>query len=212
MADSISRSKGTAIVTRAAVAWLWSRRRCRVIGAEVGFDPYMRRPDDALGAFRVDLVGIHRKKAHAYRIDLVEVKGSRSDARREKYGRGRTVTSNRSVGWTPNHRELGSKWWEAHLFAMRPWNLWLAVFEDVRDEDLAELPDGWGVLSVAADGSISSRRKPAGKDGGSRLADPYQASEIVFRASQRSFSDRLPFMGGSVPDAVRALEQAEAKR
>lgn len=182
------RVQSTADLTALAISWLFVRRKCRVICDEMGlggfgeFTPY--------SLWRGDVAGIARL-GRDYRFDLVEVKGSRADARREDMSRGK---------------------WEL-LARGKKLNLWLLVSHDCRPEDYEGLPVQWGVLRASEDATtLRCVRRPQGdwSSAEGRLVSASEAAPGIFSAATRTLLSRLPYLGQSVSSGVLALhEQAQ---
>jgi hypothetical protein len=185
-----SRAEATARVTRLAFGWLWHKRKCRVIADEIGA-PYhghgLLKPMD--GGYRYDLAGAARMggTVEPWRFDVVEVKGTSADARREDMGKG--------------------KWMQAAL-GERPFNYWLIVDELVKAEDYEGLPPVWGVVRCR-NHAVVLERKPAG--GGDIRVDHERAARALFALAYRTTTSGLPFMGKSPLDAARLMVAEEER-
>jgi hypothetical protein len=131
--------------------------------------------------FRADAVGC-AKKGNQYRIDIVEVKGSRADARREDMSAGK---------WEllPQSKRLTG---------------WLLVSHDVRDEDIKGLPAAWGLLRASEDGVVAKVVRMAHEHW---LSDTEVARDLFYLAS-RTLGSSLPWMGRSLPEATAKLHEA----
>jgi hypothetical protein len=185
-----SRADATLRVTRLAFGWLWHKRKCRVIADEIG-GPYrghgLLKPMD--GGYRYDLAGAARMPGtvEPWRFDVVEVKGTPADARREDMSQG--------------------KWAEAAR-GERPFNYWLIVDDVVKAVDYEGLPDVWGVVRCR-DHSVIVERKPAG-GGDIRLGHDH-AARALFALAYRTTTAGLPFMGKSPLDAARLMVAEEER-
>ena len=185
-----SRADATARVTRLAFGWLWHKRKCRVIADEVG-GPYhghgLMKPID--GGYRYDLAGAARMSGlvEPWRFDVVEVKGTPADARRENMAAG--------------------KWAEAAK-GERPFNYWLIVDDLVKAEDYEELPEVWGVVRCRSH-SVVLERKPAG--GGDIRVDHERAARSLYALAYRTTTSSLPFMGKSPMDAAMNMVAEEER-
>lgn len=123
MADE-SRSQGTARVTAATASWLWAQGS-RAIAPEVGLHAVRGLCAPWDGRWRVDLVAATPRHGARERIDVIEVKGSSADLRREDLDAGKWMLRYDRMGLTP----------------------WLAVSSRV-DRDLwSGLNPLWGVVS-----------------------------------------------------------------
>lgn len=183
---------GTKNLTALAVSWLFLRRECRVIADEVAMNGFGGIGGiHATGYYRADVVGISRRWNNSvYRVDVVEVKGSRDDLRREDLAHGK---------------------WARLAEPSSGYNPWLIVSEDVKKSDLAELPARWGVLQ-AAGGNTTLRhlRKRSGTDIHLGRMDA-AAADVIYAVGARTLSSRIPFLGPSVTAAVQALIQQTAE-
>ncbi len=139
----MNRAEATTIHTALALAWLWHARGHRAIACETGVcGDYLHKPMD--GTWRVDAIGATvkrvRRRGGIYEelcaVDVVEVKGTRADLRRENLEAGKWVAM------------------------ATDFTCWLLVSADCRDVDLASLPERWGVLRAndAATGVTVVRR------------------------------------------------------
>jgi len=178
----MSRAESTRALTALAFSWLWVKRECRVMAEEVGVTSLCSRlcaPLDCI--FRADAVGC-TKKGNQYRIDIIEVKGSRADARREDMSAGK---------WEllPQGRRLTG---------------WLLVSHDVRDEDIKGLPLAWGLLRASEDGAVVNVMRKAQEHW---LPDNEVARDLFFLAS-RTLGSGLPWMGRTLPECVAKLHAA----
>lgn len=188
----VSRAESTRELTVLAFSWLFVRRKCRVLADEVGLAGKANRFAGLRGVshWRADAVGI-AQIGNSYRIDVVEVKGSRADARRE---------------------DMSSGKWELLPQGGR-FNGWLLVSADCRPEDYKGLPLAWGVLQAAADAStLRMIRRPVAsgmKDHGEILLSAAEIAPDLFAASYRTLASRLPYLGRSVPEAVAAFHTVE---
>ncbi len=187
-----SRAESTRELTILAFSWLFMRRRCRAMADEVGLGGLANHlAPFGSSHWRADVAGIARI-GNQYRIDVVEVKGSRADARRENMSEGK---------------------WELLPQGGRL-NGWLLVTEDMRPEDYAGLPSQWGVLQATANNTvIRTIRKPRGTKGfsnpGEIMLDPGDAAPDIFTLSYRTLTSRLPFLGHSTGDAVAKLSKID---
>jgi hypothetical protein len=180
-----SRVESTRDLTILACSWLFMKRRCRALAAEVGLSG-LASSLHVSGQWRADVVGIARI-GNQYRIDVVEVKGARADARREDMTQGK---------------------WEL-LPQGKRLNGWLLIAEDVRPEDYAGLPPHWGVLQASMGGTVvRTIRKPRSLD---ILLDSISAAPDLFTIAYRTLTSRLPFLGRSVADAVAALSESSTE-
>lgn len=178
----MSRAESTRALTALAFSWLWVRRDCRAMADEVGVTSLCSRLCAPLdGIFRADAVGC-AKKGNQYRIDIVEVKGSRADARREDMSAGK---------WEllPQGKRLTG---------------WLLVSHDVRDEDIKGLPTAWGLLRASEDGAVVNVVRKAQEHW---LSDAEVTRDLFFLAS-RTLGSSLPWMGRSLPESVAKLHEA----
>ncbi len=146
----MTRAEATAVHTALALAWLWHARDHRALALETGVrGDHLVKPMD--GTWRVDAIGATvkqvRRPGGIYEelcaVDVVEVKGTRADLKRENLEAGK---------WTSMTTDF---------------TCWLLVSADCRDADLASLPERWGVLRAndAATGvtvvrKADDRRRP----------------------------------------------------
>lgn len=131
-----TRSEGTARVTCAVASWLWGLgSRCLV--TEVGLSPNRGLGTPWQGRWRVDLAAVVPVyDGHYERFDVIEVKGSAADLRREDLGKGKWQICYQALGLTP----------------------WLAVADTVPEKDYDQLPGDWGLLTVKGTRVIVTRR------------------------------------------------------
>lgn len=179
-----SRGESTKDLTALAFSWLFMRRRCRMMAGEVGIGGKANSLI-ANGHWRADVVGC-AKMGNLYRFDLVEIKGSRADARRE---------------------DMASGKWEL-LPQGQMFNGWLLVAHDVRPEDYAGLPPAWGVIQASeeADTARIIRRPTHGEI----LLSAQQAASNLYILGYRTLNSRIPFLGPSMATATaRFHEEAE---
>lgn len=121
---SETRAEGTARVTADVASWLWSRgSRCLV--PEVGLHPVRGLCQPWDGRWRVDMVATVPRHG-AERVDVIEVKGSADDLRREDLGTGKWVLRYDRMGLTP----------------------WLALSHTVSRSLWQDLNEAWGVIVV----------------------------------------------------------------
>lgn len=178
----MSRRESTEALTALAFSWLWARRGCRVMADEVGVTGLCRfLCPSTEGLWRADAVGC-TKKDRSYRLDLIEVKGSRADARREDMSRGK---------WEmlPESRRLTG---------------WLLMSHDVKDEDIIGLPVSWGLLRASEDGTVVSTVRKAQEHW---LPEAEMARDLHVLAV-RTLGSRLPWMGRTQAESLAALHVA----
>lgn len=179
---AMSRRESTEALTALAFCWLWSRRGCRVMADEVGVGGVCRfLCPSTEGLFRADVIGCV-KKERSYRIDLVEVKGSRADARREDMSRGK---------------------WELLPQGQRLTG-WLLMSHDVRDEDIVGLPTAWGLLRASEDGTVVSVIRRAKE----HWIPETEAARDLYVLAARTLGSRLPWMGRNQAESLTALHMA----
>ncbi len=184
-----SRAQATERVTRLAFGWLWHKRKCRAIADEIGAPGVgLGQVSASAGIYRYDLVGVARcTGVESWRFDIVEVKGTRADLRREDVGAGK---------------------WARAREPSREYNFWLAVSDEIPREDYADLPLEWGVIRCSQT-TVRIDRKPAG--GGDIRCDAPRAARGLYVLSARVAGSRLPFMGRSPLDAAMAMVREEEK-
>lgn len=119
-----SRSEATARVTAGVASWLWGQG-ARALVPEVGLHPTRGLCAPWDGRWRVDLVSATPRHGARERIDVIEVKGTVADLRRESLTDGKWVMRLDRIGLTP----------------------WLAVSSDIGRDYWRELPPMWGVVS-----------------------------------------------------------------
>lgn len=119
-----SRSEATARVTAGVASWLWGQG-ARAIVPEVGLHPTRGLCASWDGRWRVDLVAAVPRHGARERIDVIEVKGTAADLRREALTDGKWVMRLDRIGLTP----------------------WLAVSADIEPALWADLSPLWGVIS-----------------------------------------------------------------
>lgn len=187
-----TRAESTRELTVLAFSWLFMRRKCRVLCDEIGIGGLANRlTPSGMSQWRADAAGI-TQIGRQFRIDVVEVKGSRADARREDMTAGK---------------------WEL-LPQGKRLNGWLLVSAECRPEDYHGLPLAWGVLQASADATtLRIIRKPVASGlipYGEILLDPADAAQDIFHSAYRTLTSRIPFLGRAVPEAVAKLHEVDA--
>jgi hypothetical protein len=172
VAELKSRAEATERVTCQAAAWLWSRRKCRVLAREVGLS-YAGKITTAWGGqWRVDLAGCQHAGRGVFTY-LVEVKGTLADLRRERIADG-----NRRDKW---HRpEFGA----GH-------ELWIAC-GDIKTGWIAygDVPEHWGVVVFDDQGRTTVLRKVAYEPG--RFLPWDQAADQLLALCQVQTAATMP--------------------
>lgn len=181
-----SRGESTKDLTALAFSWLFMRRRCRMMAAEVGVTGKASALT-ASGIWRADAVGA-TKIGNLYRIDLVEIKGSRADARREDMTTGK---------------------WEL-LPQGGVFNGWLLIAHDVRPEDYEGLPSAWGVIQASEDADTARIIRRPDADG-EILLPAAQAAPHLYILGYRTLNSRIPYLGPSVATATAQFHEVEEK-
>ena len=161
------------------------------------------RPVSGPGNARVDVVGLSELRGgRRWRVDVVEVKGTTADARREQFNLGPSVRSDRSnIG-----QDRGGKWWRAAHLSSPQANYWLAVDAFVDPKSYARLPGAWGLLVV--DGYRVERRRLPSPDAARAAQVTVEGPDAawwLWCAARRRTFDTLPPMRFAV-EAARALD------
>lgn len=173
------RKQATLSVTALGHAWLWHKRGCRAMADELGVWGRLgvARLGPGGGAlWRADLAGV-AKRGNSYRLDILEVKGTREDLRREDLGAGKWLWSRGITGAA----------------------LWVLMGEDLRPEDYAAVPAHWGLLQAAEDNTVvKTLRRPKSES----WLDAQEVTESLYWLGYRSLVSGLPFLGRSTAQTV----------